>query len=192
MKDKGKTRESNIMKNKYILIALVVFQLAIVGGMLLMAMLPLLTGQPVQLEVTLRDPRDMFRGNYVDLFYDISRLPLDSLANDLPKEGNLNFGDELFVSLKQQGDVFVADGVWQHPPENRRFIKGIVAYNTWLSENTVLSLNYGIESYFTDPKSAKEWEERLRFNPDSTFVSPIVTAMVDGRGNARIKSIGYK
>ncbi|MCB0287004.1 MAG: hypothetical protein KDE57_10140, partial [Calditrichaeota bacterium] len=92
----------------------------------------------------------------------------------------------------QRGDVFVADGVWQHRPENRRFIKGIVAYNTWLSENTVLSLNYGIESYFTDPKSAKEWEERLRFNPDSTFVSPIVTAMVDGRGNARIKSIGYK
>ena len=180
------------MKNKYILVALVVFQLAIVGGMLLMAMLPLLTGQPVQLEVTLRDPRDLFRGNYVYLFYDINRLPLDSLENDLPKEGNLNFGDELFVSLKQRGDVFVADGVWQHRPENRRFIKGIVAYNTWLSDNTVLSLNYGIESYFTDPKSAKEWEERLRFNPDSTFVSPIVTAMVDGRGNARIKSIGYK
>ncbi|MCB0264480.1 MAG: GDYXXLXY domain-containing protein, partial [Calditrichaeota bacterium] len=78
------------MKNKYILIALVVFQLAIVGGMLLMAMLPLLTGQPVQLEVTLRDPRDLFRGNYVYLFYDINRLPLDSLENDLPKEGNLN------------------------------------------------------------------------------------------------------
>ena len=180
------------MLRKYGLMLLVLLQLAIIAGMLILALLPLLTGSPVRLEVTLRNPRDLFRGNYVALNYDINQVSLDSLPNDLPPDAKYQFGDRLYLELRPDGETYVAAGLWLSPPDGEKlFLQGVVAQRTFLAGRRVIWLNYGIESYFTDPEEALLMEEQLRNRPDANLAPPMVTVMVDGRGRARIKEIDY-
>ena len=48
----------------------VIFQLFLIVLMLVVAVLPLKFGTPMQIRTRLYDPRDLFRGNYLDLNYD--------------------------------------------------------------------------------------------------------------------------
>lgn len=50
------------------------FCVIVLTAMLVRHAWPLMTGEPIYLEVIARDPRDLFRGDYVVLTYPISRL----------------------------------------------------------------------------------------------------------------------
>ena len=56
------------MKIKTLIIA-VIFQISLIGVMLGYALMPLYFGEEIKVRVNLYDPRDLFRGNYVDLSY---------------------------------------------------------------------------------------------------------------------------
>lgn len=181
------------MSKKGILIGLVIFQVLIIAGMLLKAMLPLLTGQEIELKVAARDPRDVFRGDYAALNYEFNQVSLDSIPNDIPPDAAFNYGDVLFVELKKAGRFYAPSGVWISPPANGSvFLKTIVEYpfRNIEGQYPFLSLQAGIESYFTDPKTAKTIEEDLRdqtVNENAPVVS--ATVMVTSAGEARIKRI---
>lgn len=184
------------MNRKSILIALVILQVVIIGAMLLKAMLPLLTGREIELRVTVRDPREIFRGNYVALNYGFNRINLDSIRNDIPPGAAFHYGDALFIELKESGQFYEAGGVWMSPPRgNMPFLKTIVEYPFYNHEgqDRFLHLQAGIESYFTDPQTAKEIEEKLRDQVSGEETLPVsVTVMVTSTGEARIKRINYE
>ena len=181
------------MRSKYLLPALIGFQLLIILGMLGKAMYPLLNGRAVELAVVAYDPRDIFRGNYVALTYDFNAIDLSQVPNDIPEDYACNYGDVFYVELKQDGDLYKTAGVWQSPPTNGApFIKTIAGHN-FFSSGT-LWLNGGIETYFTDPKSARELEDEIRQIPIDTSATPLVTVTVKvtSGGAARIQKLNVK
>ena len=81
------------------------FCLTILTGMLVGHAWPLMTGEPIYLEVIARDPRDLFRGDYVVLTYPIEILRVTA-ADSAPQN------DESAVVVKPLGswlDEFMKD-----------------------------------------------------------------------------------
>ena len=62
------------MKRKNIFLLIGIFWLIIIGGFVAYQEFTLKTGQEVLLKVQPVDPRDLFRGDYVVLRYDITRV----------------------------------------------------------------------------------------------------------------------
>ena len=61
------------------LVAAVLLQLAVLGGLFVYSQYPLWVGTEVRLATVPVDPRDLFRGQYVRLNYALSRQPLPEM-----------------------------------------------------------------------------------------------------------------
>lgn len=148
-------------------------------------------GREITLNVIPVDPRDVFRGEYVVLGYDISQLksgigaaaPLDSLDR----------GQTIYATL-QQG----ADGVWAgkglsltYPTgigANEVVLKGLVR-NRFVSaggRDETVSVRYGIESYFVPEGTGRLLEQMVRDEAVETIVA------VGADGTAAIKGLIVK
>jgi len=91
-------------------------------------------GYPVyMLKTAPVDPRDAFRGDYMILGYEISRLP-EKYANGTFPDG------EVFVILKPEGDFWGIEEVsdWE-PADGRPFLRADLQYRR---------LTYDLEKYF--------------------------------------------
>lgn len=153
-------------------------------------------GTEVRLAIVPVDPRDLFRGDYVTLAYDISELRLDRL------EGDKEFasGDAIFVTLRPQGPDGRAVAVAAHhemptvqAPEV--VIKGrvtssgryprLAANRDGCEASTpcqIVGVAYGIESYFVP-----EGEGRAIETTDKSRLE--VVAAVSRSGEAAIKRL---
>jgi uncharacterized membrane-anchored protein len=114
---------------------------------------PLMTvfrGNTVRLRVVPVDPRDLFRGEYVILGYEISQLPQDANL------GVPNPGDIVFVELGRSHDSPEWKAVhWsRHRPTNGIFLRGTV--------QSYSRVEYGIESYFVEEGQGPEYERAAR------------------------------
>ena len=136
-------------------------QLVLLLGLLGFRQFTLLTGQRVWLKTVPVDPRDMFRGDYVTLSYEISRLPDWRLGSQ-----KFARGGTVFVSLRRQGRFWNVDSVSSEQPEDERlFIRG-KARNAreggadWRAgaPRPELGVEYGIESYFVPEGEGKSYE----------------------------------
>jgi len=109
--------------------------------------------QEIILKTVPVDPRDLFRGDYVRLRYEISRLDLDRLS-----QGNTDFKQNglIFVNLKKEGDVWRAENVSSQKPQKGIFLKGRIR---WIS-NGKANVEYGIESYFVPEGKGLEIEKK--------------------------------
>jgi uncharacterized membrane-anchored protein len=178
------------MQKNQLLVIIITFQILILVGMFGKAFYPLWVGEKVTFKVLPRDPRDIFRGNYVDLRYGFNTLNLDGLPNDLDRLGKYRYGDRLYVELGKEGDFYEAIGVWKNPPEKNKFIQ-VIAEETYSYDTlTSINVNAGIESYFTTPDNAKKIESLNFMNNDSVEVS--VDVMIAPDGKARIKQVNTK
>jgi uncharacterized membrane-anchored protein len=134
----------------------VLAQVAIVGREYLVSVYPLWTGQRILLAINPVDPRSLFRGNYVQLDYDIGRVPN---SFDYARERiRLKRDHEIYIKLVQKDSVWVADGISLTKPESRIFIRGRI---TRFSKNSI-SIKYGIEAYFAPLEKAKQIENDMR------------------------------
>jgi uncharacterized membrane-anchored protein len=100
----------------------------------------------VHLETRPVDPRDMLRGDYVILSYDISTVPLD-LFQPTPQRDPMD-GNEVFVVLEKKGTfhrAVRASMSWPEVQAGQVVIRGRVDRN-W-SPN-VIRINYGLERYY--------------------------------------------
>ncbi len=173
------------MPNTKVLLLLAGLQVAILLGMFAKGLYPLAVGSPVLLKTMPVDPRDLFRGDYAVLGYDINTLWLDSLPNDLDSRKNHRFGDWLYVELVPNGRFHEPVGVWEsHPGPGRTCIKGTVRYNY----GRTLDMQYGIESYFTSPDKAKQLEDLVRARGEGA-ATVYVKIMLTDTGLSRIASI---
>jgi uncharacterized membrane-anchored protein len=128
------------------LAAAVVLQLSILVAMILGRTVPYVGAQTVLLRVEPVDPRDMFRGDYVTLGYEISRIPGRKFEP----------GQTVYVTLVPETDgrhyragEFLAD-----PPASGIFIWGIA--------QAAGRATYGIESFYVQEGTGHDYENAVR------------------------------
>jgi uncharacterized membrane-anchored protein len=135
------------------------------------ALLILMVGDRVRIlregrEVTLQtqpvDPRDLLRGDYVVLGYDISQLPAGALAGQPTAERN----PVVFVKLAPDANgLYQAASVHAEPvtvtaPEV--LIRGRITHSCGSTSRTFcdkLQIRYGLESYFLPEGEGKTLEQ---------------------------------
>ncbi|TYL75510.1 GDYXXLXY domain-containing protein [Bradyrhizobium cytisi] len=119
-------------------------------------------GREVTLQTRPLDPRDLLRGDYVVLGYDISQVPAGALAGQPTAERN----PIVFVKLAPDANgLYQAVSVHAAPvtvaaPEV--LIRGRVVYSCGSSGRTLcdkLQIRYGLESYFVPEGEGKTLEQ---------------------------------
>jgi uncharacterized membrane-anchored protein len=176
------------MSKKQGLVLIIVVQLVILVAMFVKAFYPLYIGQEILLKVEARDPRDIFRGNFVDLNYNFNQIDLDSVKNDLDSIAlsKVHFGDKFYLELKQEGKYYKPVAVWKEKPNSQGIFMRILANGEFYGR--ILYVKGGIESYFTSTENALKIEKLSSFaNRDSVTVEVAVKVAFDGA--ARIAQV---
>ncbi len=162
--------------DKKVFIAIGLFWLILIAGFVTYKEFTLKSGKEVLLKTRPVDPRDLFRGDYVILRYEISTLNMGSLNSNSDTDFEEN--DNIFVTLIQGSVYAVATGVYKNSPKDQLYIEGKVKQVGGDS----LDIEYGIESYFVPEGRGREIERESGKNLD-------VLVAVDKFGNAVIKSV---
>lgn len=152
---------------KRLIIALAVL-IVIAGSFILYLSFPLLTGKTVILKTQPVDPFDIFRGQYLTINYEISRVNLPTDAKE---------GDTIYVSLKEGNDkIWHADKVSLSKPDDGIFIRG-TAKQSWRG----LSIEYGIEQYFFERNAHIPRMDSVKAKVDSSGQARIVELLMNGQ-----------
>ncbi|ORI04016.1 GDYXXLXY domain-containing protein [Campylobacter concisus] len=172
------------MKIKVLIVA-VIFQILLIGIMLGYALMPLYFGQEVRVRVSLYDPRDLFRGNYVDLNYDFS--------NFYSRNFDENDKDDRYID---KYDERVRDGARVYavlkPDVNGTY--GFAKFSISKPDNGVFLagrydgyslVKYGIEHFYMSPDSAANTEDEMR----EEDIDAYAILMVMDNGKARLKDL---
>ncbi len=145
-------------------------------------------GATVVLEVRPVDPRDLLRGDYVVLGYDISRLDAALLEGNAPEDG-VERGRTVHVRLKPTGE-----GAWEavaasfddkpeaQSTEGEVDIRGRMA-RAWRPDNPFLDVDYGIERYYVPEGEGRAIEAGIA---ERSFTVHVAVAE---DGTAQIKSL---
>lgn len=165
------------ISRKVVFIVIVLLQVMFIVGLVSFKEVTLRFGKEVTLQTVPVDPRDLFRGDFVILRYDISSIsPQNATIWDFPRKG-----DSVYVRLVESGGVWVAREVASNPGSDWDvFIKGTVTGSVTRASRRPITLSYGIESYFV-PEDTGMPIERAR------DVKAVVS--VNGLGDPVIKSL---
>lgn len=143
-------------------------------------------GQEVLLKVEPIDPRDLLRGDYVRLGYEIRNVPVKIVAN--APAGEFTIAEHpIFVRLGKD-----ADGYWRPrsasldepagtPPEGEVDIRGSTAARWTLKPEDSFSVTYGIERYYVPEGEGRAIETDMRERPFG------ILAAVAADGTSQIK-----
>jgi uncharacterized membrane-anchored protein len=160
-------------------------QTAVLAYMVIERVRLLASGREITLPVTPVDPRDLFRGEYARLGYDIGTVPLRLLEGPRPRD-NAPF----YVVLEK-----TPNGVWQvvkmasqlsQEPSSERIVLKARSTHAWpqgSAHETTVRVRYGIESYFVPEGQGRKLEELARAKKLAALLA------VDRNGNAAIKGI---
>lgn len=163
------------MNNK-IFLAIGIFWLIIIVGFIGYKEYTIQTGDEYLVKTQPVDPRDLFRGDYVILRYDISRIDLSSVETD---SKNFDLNERVYVTIENKEGYVSVDGIFRFEPSNdKKFIKARVIDNY----SNSLGLEYGIESYFIPEGEGGSIEQYRGRNLDAKII-------VDKNGNAIIKDL---
>lgn len=172
-----------------VLVALL--QVAFLGWMIAGRAAILRNGQEALLKVQPVDPRDLLRGDYVWLGYEISSIPA-KLVTNLPSGGAALDEGPIFVRIGKD-----ADGYWRArsatlgapaaaPAAGELDIRGTVSALWQVDANSSLSVNYGIERYYVPEGEGLQIQKDMNvrsfgivvaLGPDGT---PQIKALMDG------------
>jgi uncharacterized membrane-anchored protein len=145
-------------------------------------------GTEIALTIQPVDPRDLLRGDFVSLSYNISRLPKILFAQT-PDDAGTYRHRTIHVRLKPG-----SDGIWQavsasvdRPPDTAPAagevdIRG-TAYTNWTDNGQDVFVRYGIERYFVPEGEGRA----LETDPD--LRSFVMRVAVSREGNAQIKAL---
>lgn len=157
---------------KRLFIVAALFQLFILGGMLISSNIPLWFGKEIKVNVEPVDPRSLLRGNYVRLRYDFESIAMKT---------NKKRDTKVYVELKENNNsMYEFEKVSFEKPTKGIFLQGRVKGQYFKTlEIKVANIN----AYFTQKKNALKLEKELRRG------SVIAVLMVDSRGKAIIKNV---
>lgn len=120
-------------------------------GLVLYNIFPFFIGKEVLLEIRPVDPRDLLRGDYVTLDFNISHYG----------ESYLPYGDINVILKTDENNVAEISFVAQDNDkslEKELYLKGKVIRNT---------IKYGIESYFVKENTGREIEQKINSSSKS-------------------------
>ncbi len=141
-------------------------------------------GTEIVLKTEARDPRDLLKGHYARMRYEISRLPADLLQKD--EKPDALIGRTVYLLLDEQ-----EDGFWQvrkifadNLPENSTgtFLRAHVS-DAWDGK---LRLKFGLERFYAPKERALEIERLGRWNRDTPMG---VIVRVDAKGRPVIAGL---
>ena len=162
-------------------------QTAVLGYMVGERAWGLRSGVEVILKTAPVDPRDLLRGDYVTLNYDISRVPVSTLVGGPPKESLNN--QVLSVRLKKQDDDYwgiIESSFGALEPKPDTVVLKTLPFDYFSygdSPQATISVTYGIERYYV-PEGAGRTIEDAR-NHDRVAIA----ARISADGEAHIRSL---
>jgi uncharacterized membrane-anchored protein len=166
------------------ILIVVALQTAALAYMIVDRQAMLNAGRVVTLKVVPIDPRDIFRGDYVILNYEISRLEPAKLQGD----DKFEYGDTVYVTLVREGDVWNAAAIAKDKPvplQGGVPLRGSVqSFETAEGgATTSLTVSYGIESYFVPEGTGRALEDERQKGALSIDVA------IDAQGRGAIKAL---
>lgn len=162
--------------------ATVLLQVVILLAIAAMQGYTLLTGQAVLLKTVPVDPWDPFRGEYVDLNYEITRLP-----DTLPMAGGpYEPGQRVWVTLRQGEPYWSAVALSAQRPQtgaNEVALRGRVRWTegSYGGAPGFVVIRYGIEQFYVPEGQGRELQGQV--------VDMSVEARVDRFGRAGLKTV---
>ena len=175
-------------QSRKLLLSLAIVALAqtgVLAAMVIDRVRLLASGREITLPIGPVDPRDLVRGEYVRLGYDVGRVPSRLLEGPSPRR-NAAF----YVVLEKK-----ADGSWtpakisrampQEKSADRIVLKGrtVHGWRIGTAGNETVAVRYGIESYFVPQGQGRRLEALAREKRMAALIA------VDARGNAGIKGL---
>ena len=168
------------MKTKWGILIIILIWILVLAGIIFKHNDVVLKGKVIILKTEPIDPRDPFKGDYVNLQFDISRIrqPLTS-----EQKTDLLRNHKVFAVLKPANDgntnYFVLDYfTTKRPNSSKVFIQGWV----WGELDNWMRVQYNIESYYVPEGKGKEIEGHLG---KDLFVE----IYLDYKGSAFLKSL---
>jgi uncharacterized membrane-anchored protein len=159
-----------------VVVAAVGLQLLVLGEMIAANTIPWAgrSTSTVLLRVVPVDPRDLMRGDYVTLGYDISRVPPGGVRG-LAGPTRSSRGETVYVALVPEADGrhYRGDSVSTTPPASGRFIRGTLT--EWGG------VVFGIESYYVQEGKGHDYEAAVL----QRRLSAEVALAPDGRASLR-------
>jgi len=163
------------MNKKKIFLIIGVFWVVLIGGFIGFKEFTLKTGNEILLKTAPIDPRDLFRGDYVILRYEISTIDTNTFALNTM---DFKVDDKIYASLSVDNDrIGNITGISKQVPQKGDFIKGTVKS----IYGNKITVEYGIESYFVPEGKGREIER----NRGKIYTK----VAIDKFGNAIIKSL---
>ncbi|WP_043611625.1 GDYXXLXY domain-containing protein [Ensifer sp. ZNC0028] len=142
------------------------------------------SGRDVLLKTVPVDPRDLLRGDYVILNYDISRLQPELFKGDTPKQSE---EAQVYVRLEKQLDGFWAatEASFQplSPTGDSVVLRSLPFIYYPSSALSSVSVEYGIERFYVPEGEGRTLEEARNAEALS------VDIRVDDKGKAQIREI---
>ncbi|THV13607.1 GDYXXLXY domain-containing protein [Rhizobium rhizophilum] len=163
-----------------------IVQTAILGYMIEGRASILRSGTEVLLKTAPVDPRDLLRGDYVILTYDISTISTTSVTGTRPDTGEVA---RLHVRLKPGADGFwiVADASFDPLPEEAGSVvllsQPVTIYDWEWSNAGNLTVSYGIERFYVPEGEGRPIEDGRNQGRVS------VAARVSEDGQAQIRAL---
>ena len=148
-------------------------------------------GKIIHLRTAPIDPRDMFRGDYIRLNYEISRIPVSKLIDTTDVE-KLNKGDNLYAVLKEgPNGLYELVNASVKKPGDGVYIRGRIPhkYQT-LRSGSPIWVNYGIEAYFVQQGKGRKMERRRGWRNEIQIPLEMEIAISHG-GEAVIKGFRW-
>lgn len=140
----------------------------ILAALTVTPLLTIMLGQEVRIKTLPVDPRDVFRGDYVRLNYEINEIPsgqYPEVFNDQEKWGRLQ-DKALYVILKKEKDYYIVDRAVEEKPENGLYVKGHFQWGVWAQtanykgdENLKgIRVAYNLDQFFVPENTGKSLE----------------------------------
>jgi uncharacterized membrane-anchored protein len=161
-------------RKQFVLTAGLIFQLVVLITMIVKPATTIMSGDTLLLRVVPVDPRDLFRGDYVILNYEFSRIPPAGVAGLATTEQQ---GQTIYVALEPDTDsrYWRAAQFSVEPPTSGKFLRGQIT--TWGR------VEFGIESFFVQEGTGPQYEQAARNGTLSAEVA------VDDSGQAVLKRL---
>ena len=180
--------------NRTIIAALVVAlaQIGFLGWIIAGRAAVLRDGREITLKIEPVDPNDLLRGDYVSLFYEISRVSVSDVAN-LPAEEYLSTRHPLYVRVRKG-----SDGYWHFVSAtldaplataagpDEADVKGNVGAGSDLGNGTSFYPDYGIERFYLPEGEGMDIQQDMRVRSFGVRVAlasdgaPQIKALLDG------------
>jgi uncharacterized membrane-anchored protein len=184
-----------MMMGKRLLVAALVVALAQIGFLswiIAGRAAVLRSGREIVLKVQPIDPNDLLRGDYVQLTYEISRIPTTQITN-IPPGQPVSKDGWMYVRVKKGGDGYwhpasaTFDGPLGATPEpDEADVRGHIAEGWGLAHDDSIGVDYGIDRFYLPEGEGLALQQDMRVRPFGVRIAlasdgtPAIKTLLDG------------